>query len=417
MYIVPELLEEIFLRLPLKSILKFKTVSKQWRSVLESNMFVEKRMNVSKSGKIIAAYNCDCGDRPRIIHEARLGDQVFVYLHCFNARPSMICDSRPLLTCDGLVCIAEPDSIIVLNPSTGQLLRFPEPLSSRFINGEGSDFYRGNWVMGFGRDKVTGSYKVTKMCLLPREEGCDVLDVETGQWKNLSLPTYMAQVGRKSVSVNGSIYWLSTGSYLVRSVDGILALDLHKEEFHYVSVPDKWVKQSTLIANLDDRLTIANTPTSVYSDWRLEICSMNAHEEIWSKTYSISLDGLLAFKLPRSRWCMWFTPLAVSKEGDLIFYNNYQWLFKYCPETRELHCLSSDICVISPYLENLVPLRSESGHHPDPDDNKIRTSSCGFFTKHPEPGSGISKFFKRIRLGIPQIVFTTLVIVHIWINL
>lgn len=132
-YITPELLEEIFLVLPLKSILIFKTVSKQWRSILESEMFVRRRrrMNVQKEPKLLAAYKCRCGDQPSLLPESRFeGDEEIVCLHCGDARPSM--------SCDGLVCIPEPESIIVLNPSTGQLRRFPpcpDPLSSRFRNG------------------------------------------------------------------------------------------------------------------------------------------------------------------------------------------------------------------------------------------------------------------------------------------
>ncbi|KAL1191577.1 F-box/kelch-repeat protein [Cardamine amara subsp. amara] len=46
--LVPDVVEEILLRLPLKSILKFKTVSKQWRSILESRCFGEKRRMIMK---------------------------------------------------------------------------------------------------------------------------------------------------------------------------------------------------------------------------------------------------------------------------------------------------------------------------------------------------------------------------------
>lgn len=125
-YIVPDLLEEIFLRLPLKSILKFKTISKQWRSILESDSFVQRRRSVKQSRKILAAYNCNCGGRPCLLPESQFqGDEEIIYLHCDAA--------RPMLSCNGLVCFPEPDYITVFNPSTGQNLRFP--VSSRFRNG------------------------------------------------------------------------------------------------------------------------------------------------------------------------------------------------------------------------------------------------------------------------------------------
>lgn len=124
MYIVSDLLEEIFLRMPLKSILKCRTVSKQWRSILESKRFAEKRKSLQKDRKILAAYDCDCGGRPSLLPESRFeGDEEIVYLHCNAARPSM--------TCDGLICFPEQDWIIVLNPLTRQLRRFPSGLNPR----------------------------------------------------------------------------------------------------------------------------------------------------------------------------------------------------------------------------------------------------------------------------------------------
>ncbi|VVB03200.1 unnamed protein product [Arabis nemorensis] len=245
-YILPEILEEIFLRLPLKSILKCRTVSKQWRSILESKSFEEKRKSLRNNRKILAAFNCDCGGRLSLLPESRFeGDEEIVYLHCNATRPSM--------TCDGLVCFPEQDWIVVLNPSTTQLRRFPSGLNPRhecrFGFGLFSRFCPGNWAMGFGRDKVNGSYKVVRMSFTYWEIGqqvpeveCGVLDVRTGEWRILSPPPHVVNAGSKSVCVNGSIYWL----HIERGYK-ILAMDLHKEEFHDVSVPATWVTHETQI--------------------------------------------------------------------------------------------------------------------------------------------------------------------------
>ncbi|XP_013638823.1 PREDICTED: F-box/LRR-repeat protein At2g43260-like isoform X1 [Brassica oleracea var. oleracea] len=398
-YITPELLEEIFLVLPLKSILRFKTVSKQWRSILESEMFVRRRrrMNVQKEPKLLAAYKCRCGDQPSLLPESRFeGDEEIVCLHCGDARPSM--------SCDGLVCIPEPESIIVLNPSTGQLRRFPpgpDPLSSRFRNGS-EEFFQGNWVMGFGTDIVTGSYKVVKMCVEPIEEECDLLSVESGEWRKLRLPPYVHHVGRKSVCVNGSIYWMFSGRRLQIGIGyKILALDLHKLEFHNVSVPSAtWVTRSTEIVNLGERLAIAKS--TILPEWTLEIWTMNANEEIWSKTFSINL-GDLDSNLPSTRYGMDFTPVTVSKQGNVVFCNNFRNLFKYYSEAKEIHCLSLDTLVISPYIENLVPLW---GHQ----EYQTRTCRCRLFSKEQEQCFKISKLLKWVSFGV--LLSTSLVIFY-----
>ncbi|KAF3577168.1 hypothetical protein DY000_02028611 [Brassica cretica] len=84
--------------------------------------------------------------------------------------------------------------------------------------------------MGFGRDKVMGLYEVVMMCFYHVEEEeeddeCELLDVATGEWRTLSPPPYPVEVDRKSVCVNGSIYWLT-----VHQDYQILALNLHTQE-------------------------------------------------------------------------------------------------------------------------------------------------------------------------------------------
>ncbi|AEC10245.1 F-box-like domain superfamily [Arabidopsis thaliana x Arabidopsis arenosa] len=374
-YVVPDLLEEIFLGLPLKSILRFKTVSKQWRSILESKSFAERRLNVEKKEKILAV-----GDRTELGFEGEEEIQM-VYLHCD------IDATRPSLTCEGLVCIPAPGWINVLNPSTRQLRRFPcspnhhvpsDRIRFQFRDELYLTSFPGNWEMGFGRDKFNGSYKVVRMCFSPVEK-CEVLDVETGEWSELNPPPNDIDVGRKSRF-------------------GILALDLHTLEFHNVSVPSTCCTMSAQMVNLDDRLAI--TKTNGAPEWELEILSlMDVDKEIWSKTYSITLASIIINHPWESSW---FTVLTVSKLGNLVFCDNHKRLFKYNTETNEICCLSSDISVISPYLEDLVPLRLDSGH--DHRDYKIRTSSCGLFSKHPEAG-----LFKEIITF--RFVFATLVLV------
>ncbi|VVA96777.1 unnamed protein product [Arabis nemorensis] len=182
--IAPDLVKEILLRLPLKSLVKFKTVSKEWRSILESKSFIEMHLNfqkyVKRRQKILAAYNCDCCDRPNLPPET--GSEGDEDLQCNT--------SRPLMSCDGLVCLPEPGWVNVMNPSTDELVRFPsgpDPVS-HYVRPRHVGtlvpyltYFPGYRAMGFGRDKVTGSYKVVRMSFDPTE--CDVLSVENGEWR------------------------------------------------------------------------------------------------------------------------------------------------------------------------------------------------------------------------------------------
>ncbi|WZZ01309.1 hypothetical protein YC2023_073637 [Brassica napus] len=298
-YIVPEdLLEEIFLRLPLKSILRFKAVSKEWRSIMESRSFAERRMKAEKKNPKILAVG-DHRTESRFTLDA--GEIEVVCLRGDAAK-------RPSLTCEGLVCIPVPGCVNILNPSTGEYISFP---SAPWWN-----IFPGYWAMGFGKDEVNGNYKVVRMFFDPTFY-CEILDVSIGEWRIVKPPPYRVDPRRKSVCVNGSIYWLE-----MLDGDSILALDLHTEEFSDVPVPPESSDLDQLV-NLQNRLAIA-TPDTI-PVWRLVLWTLDAQQKTWSMTYTINLR----IRDPEpSR--VWFRPLAVY------------------------------ICVISDFAENLVSLRPSS---------------------------------------------------------
>ncbi|KAL0739940.1 hypothetical protein Bca4012_081453 [Brassica carinata] len=357
MNITTDLLEELLVRLPLKSLGRFKSVSKEWKSILESKWFLEKHLSLQKSTgrKILTAYNCDCGVSPSLFRESRLeeGEELFS-LHCDATRPWM--------SCDGLVCIPEEECVNVLNPSTGQLQLFHSPpltnrrTNSNFTNGTWSTYFPGHCAMGFGRDKVKGHYKVVRISGDPNYS--DTLDVSTGEWRTLWKPRrYKVDIGRKSACVKGTIYWLRIKSHGVKcSAYSILALDLHTEKFHYVQrrLRPKGIMLDAQIVNVGDRLAISMSERKSFGGLELGIWTMDsAQEETWSKTHSISI-GIKPDGESRS-----FTPLSVSNQGNVVFYDDKKRLFKYYQDTDQLRPFSSDICAICPYLESLVPLQPQ----------------------------------------------------------
>ncbi|CAF1697546.1 F-box/LRR-repeat protein At2g43260-like [Brassica napus] len=394
MYLVPEVLEEIFLRLPLKSILKFKTVSKQWRSILESKRFAEGRrlVNIQTKLKIIVAV-----DRNLIQHELHRDEELeMVYLH------SNVAASRPSLSCDSLVCIPVPGWVKVFNPSTGVFLRFssgPETMISRhdfdFLDPRFEIFPR-RWRMGFGKDNITERYKIVRICFHDDLEihRCEILDVNIGRWRRLSPPPYVLGFRRKSTCVNGSIYWVE-----VIPRYKLLALNLHTEEWRDLTLPLGTLGTSCQVANLENRLALAATYFSNHH-WNVKIWCMHApQEEAWSVMYTIRLFPCEH----RYNGCFplwfWTRPVAVSKQGNLFFHDNCNRLFKYYPETDVLCCVHRDIYVISPFVEDLVPLGPL-----DSVPNMMRTYGLQHLD-HVPFSSRISNFFRRMEF--PSSLITT----------
>ncbi|ESQ53010.1 hypothetical protein EUTSA_v10016886mg [Eutrema salsugineum] len=308
--VIPDLIEDIFLRLPLKSILKFKTVSKQWRSILESRSFVESRMKVQKKPKILAA-----GDH-RSQSLFREGDTEEIDIVYINSRDAA---TRPSLTCDGLVCIPVPGWVNVLNPSTGEFVSFPsgpDPVTNHYDDNlifteTWWNIFPAYWAMGVGRDKVSGSYKVVRMFFDPIPY-CEILDVDIGEWREVKPPPYKVEPRRKPAFVNGSLYWIE----MIKS-DNVFALDLHTEEFRDVVPFPPTCAVADQLVNLEDRLAIV---TAYTKPWEFEIRVLDEQEETWSLVYSISLANSGVFS--RRQRSVWFRPVAVSNSGNLFFHDN-----------------------------------------------------------------------------------------------
>ncbi|CAA0376500.1 unnamed protein product [Arabidopsis thaliana] len=144
----------------------------------------------------------------------------------------------------------------------------------------------------------------------------------------------------------GSIYWLNVKPFQV------LALDLHTQEFHNVRSRPTHATYADQLVNLDDQI------------------------------------------LP---WKVHFRPVAVSKHGNVYLHDNEKRLLKYYPKTNLLRCISKDTWVISPMVENVLPLR--------PLGSIPKTFGYGSISQELNhmPGSRMSKFLSRI----PTILFTT----------
>ncbi|CAA7042371.1 unnamed protein product [Microthlaspi erraticum] len=377
-YLHPNLLEDIFLELPLKSILKFKAVSKQWRSILESRSFADTRMKLEKQKK------------PKLLAvENRRSNPPFevvaVYVDRKPPLQSAIRSRRRGGDRDG--------SVNILNPATGESVSFPsgpEPVNERYRSALFHDKwcvnFPGFWAMGFGRDVVNGSYKVSRMCFEPSHL-CEILDVSVGEWRRVNPPPCKVEPRRK-----GSLYWIE-----MRCSDSVLALDLHTEEFRLVPYPPTRSEANQLV-NLEDRLALAIPYTK--PEWKFDVWVMDEQEETWSLAYSIRLAGSGVFSYVRRD--VWFRPVAVTKGGNVFFHDNEKRLFRYDTETDQARCIATEISVVSGFVENVVSLRPSAG-------SETSEYSCGFQYQDlfRRQESERAHKFSWIKSRIPDILLTT----------
>ncbi|XP_010513738.1 PREDICTED: F-box/LRR-repeat protein At2g43260-like [Camelina sativa] len=282
------------------------------------------------------------------------------------------CDaSRISLTCDGLICIPGSDSIQVCNPATRVSRRFPtgECLVSTRILLHGvtgripatSLLHRQRYLdhehvpkfpttrssFGFGKDEVTGEYKVVELRGHPRAS----LIVGNAMF-------LIFKPGGGDTSTSFLIGFLSRKDPFMSMVPST--------EFRVVSHPnpiytsdDGGTPYFSELIVLRDRLSVSEMRITNVPHPRLDIWSMvDAVKEGWVKMHSFCLCQLYK---SRSSEIRLFTPLAIlDDQGDggvLIVWDYQESLFMSYPKNFLLNKVSAYARVVaSSYFQTLVPV-------------------------------------------------------------
>ncbi|KAG2300234.1 hypothetical protein Bca52824_036706 [Brassica carinata] len=192
--LLPEDVVELILeRLPVESLLRLKSVSKTWKSTIESPSFKQRRLiTLRKSRGPDVLYVTGLGNEEEEVKEEAntvVGSSVIRSLK-FPTRSHKVCYG----TCDGLVCLfGNQQPSVVFNPATRWRRSFPpsrvQPL---IISHTPARIKRGCHTrepnLGFGKDKVRGTYKAVWLFNssefdLDNATTCEVFDFTTNAWR------------------------------------------------------------------------------------------------------------------------------------------------------------------------------------------------------------------------------------------
>ncbi|RID67079.1 hypothetical protein BRARA_D02183 [Brassica rapa] len=217
-----DLIEEILHRLPVKSLVRLKSVSKEWKSLMESGYLAEKHLRLLEK-----KYYGIVEEEMKITVHKSTSKSLCIKFFSKCGKMSSGASSGGLVrvagSCNGLVCVHELDSVNVYlcNPMTGVTRTLtPPPQANNKLS------------VGFGIDVVTGTYKVV---LFYYGLGTVVFDFGTSKWRPTAGPMPLSCIprpDRNPVFVNGSLFWL-----LKNNFSEILVMDLHTEKFRTLSTP------------------------------------------------------------------------------------------------------------------------------------------------------------------------------------
>lgn len=242
-----DLLIEVLPRLPVKTLLKFRCVSKEWRFLIDSPKFASLHLTLCSSNSQNA--------RLFVMEDKRVPRNYMstqcLIRHCDTysktcefALPKDCARLCPMCYLNGLVLFSRVSNyddkivgFIMWNPSIRKSIEIPLPPSSSLL-------YIGDMrVVFIDADGAGNDYK---MVVIPFHHltlqnilstvAIEVYSFNTGSWRSSSIDTksVVNLVLRHTtvVSLNGAVHWIGY-------VDGfrIVAFDVRSDVFHYFSLP------------------------------------------------------------------------------------------------------------------------------------------------------------------------------------
>lgn len=358
-----EIAVDILLRLPVKSLLRFRCVCRSWYALICSPQFValhykratQKLIVATECSRNISLYSVDYDgvDNENAIQE----------LDFSTDDPNLLKYAAILGSCNGLLLVGVyQDSFLYLwNPSTREYKELPDCPDSEYD-------YR---VYGLGYHSRFDDYKVVVINPVVNEVGFPqsshviIYSLKTHSWKCVGeFPCRILHYGT-SINIHGVPHWLmNCEDHREEDSDsnlpalGISYFDFENELFEEVPGPDcEWPNNNP---TLDLAVFGGCLCLTFIRGENREIWIMKEYgiKESWVKLFNIM--GLIAYQ-PFHR----LNFLALMKCGDLlvqivgkklVVYSPNKNVYKEMVISREKKKLESAML----YVESLVPLRGEA---------------------------------------------------------
>lgn len=310
-----ELIESVLLKLPVKSLLRFKAVCKPWYDFISSPYFINLHLRrpLTTNNLLILSDNFadDDSDFNLLTQNYPISDSARDDISCSQISPPFpfgpedemqILDSR-----NGLVCLSirNHSNIILWNPATKKFRFLGLPDCRSF----GTSFT----YAGLGYVEATNDYKLVRMVhpVKPRSIGfLWVYTLSADSWKQLDIDfnKFVFQP-RPPVFVNGCLHWLTN-----RHISGNLigALNVAEEVASCMPVPDSYGYRSEIVRQLTvirGSLSVVVFSTSHLKFPVMEIWLMTEYGVQGSWSNQFKLEALSAIARPIGSW----------KDGELIF--------------------------------------------------------------------------------------------------
>ncbi|KAK1377215.1 putative F-box and associated interaction domains-containing protein [Heracleum sosnowskyi] len=299
--VLPELINIIFTRLPVQSLLRFRCVSKSFRALIDSPNFIKSHLNqslVSNSYQTIVTLNNNNNNE---IHSTN-----------FDSLDQPILLTQPatlvLGSCNGLLCLLYNNDVFLYNPSTREKKKLPHVETRAHPSHVG---FRGECdkvVYGMGYDCVNDNYKVVRIMDCDHELDSEfmVYSLISNSWRRIKDFPYFIEfgtLGKQNVNVNGALHWPVTMKSQIEDFlrlnedflrpfnfdSKIVSFNLATEEFGLIALPTSRDENFPIkVVELGGRLSVHCNERMNYID--IWVMGCYGVKESWSKLYILTVS-------------------------------------------------------------------------------------------------------------------------------
>ncbi|XP_058008001.1 F-box/kelch-repeat protein At3g06240-like [Hevea brasiliensis] len=349
-HLTRELLEEILSRLPVKSILICRCVSKTWYSLISNPSFIahhHKKTAARNSGLLFFSYSTR-----ELVWPFKENVRYLLYPdESFPANPieELDCPLKDIKrfvdivgSFNGVFCLSygvygrHTDGAALWNPSVRKIVNIPCPNVTFTSHG----FYK--HLLGFGFDSATDDYKLVRIVYLPDSNFnfdkipplVEIYSLRSRVWRKVDNNDLKYVIADFSTSafLNGTCHWVATKPPNGPGVcDAIVSFSLGEEVFGEMEVPDCLVKkyQFVDIAVFDGSLLLVAsfklTGEGCFTVWMM-------------KEYGVPGSWTRLFDIPDFKSHLkWIRKLvAFRQSGQVLLAKLFGQLVFYDPKTEEI---------------------------------------------------------------------------------
>lgn len=349
------IITDILLQLPIKSIVRFKCVSKSWLLLIKSSEFVTAHLNrsIRNHSLIVRYYNHAFGnDFGLTLLRSDLKQ------HQVELPPLEGLSTFPKIvgSCNGLLCLdvssAFGMAFVLWNPATNEFKGLPTPslTESRL---------KTFWMvsLGFGFNQDTNDYVLVRIVNFQARYDAiaEVYSTSTGKWKEVAAGTGSCVIygGQDAVAVKGVLHWIANGIGVLVNEKFVVSYDMNLELFWRTAMPELPTDCYVKALSYDQSLALAVYPGLGFRSRlsnRFELWVMNEGKG-WTRTFNTAFE--------RIAW-----PVGSFRDSKIIMKSVDQF-FLFNPKTKRNFILPIDSGMgysykVFTYVDSIVAVNGEN---------------------------------------------------------